>query len=110
GGAYALSWGLHGAVAVQFHEVAFAVPLLAFALAAYLRRRWWACAAWAAPLVFVKEDLGLTVAALGAVLWFRTSIHPPGAQSGTHPRRVGMVLVLWGLGWTVLAIGVILPA
>lgn len=71
--AYALSWGLAAAVAAQFHEIAFAVPLLALSLAAFLRGRWWACAAWAMPLVLVKEDLGLTVAALGAVLWWRAT-------------------------------------
>ncbi|GAA4427163.1 DUF2079 domain-containing protein [Georgenia halophila] len=97
--AYALGWGLQGAVAAQFHEIAFAVPLLAAALAAYLRGRWWACAAWVAPLVFVKEDLGLTVAALGVVLWWRAG-----------QRRVGSALLAWGLVWVVLAIVVILPA
>ena len=71
--AYALSWGLTSAVAAQFHEIAFAVPLLAFSLAAFLRGRWWACAAGAMPLVLVKEDLGLTVAALGAVVWWRAT-------------------------------------
>ncbi|WP_244937753.1 DUF2079 domain-containing protein, partial [Cellulomonas uda] len=70
--AYAVSFGLVGAVAAQFHEIAFAVPLLALALVAFLRERWWAAALWAAPLVLVKEDLGLTVAALGAVMWWRT--------------------------------------
>ncbi|MFC7403619.1 DUF2079 domain-containing protein [Georgenia alba] len=99
GVAYALCWGLQGAIAAQFHEIAFAVPLLAASLAAYLRGRWWSCAVWAAPLVFVKEDLGLTVAALGLVLWLRAG-----------QRRAGAVLAAWGVGWVVLAIGVILPA
>lgn len=98
GVAYALSWGLQGAVAAQFHEIAFAVPLLAASLAAYLRRRWWTCALWAAPLVFIKEDLGLTVAALGLVLWLRAG-----------QRRIGRLTVAWGVGWTALAIGVVLP-
>ena len=98
GVAYAFSWGLQGAVAAQFHEIALAVPLLALSLAAFLRGRWWACALWAAPLVLVKEDLGLTVAALGLVLWWR------GAA------RVGAGLAVWGAAWFVVTIGVILPA
>lgn len=98
GVAYAFSWGLQGAVAAQFHEIALAVPLLALSLAAFLRGRWWSCALWAAPLVLVKEDLGLTVAALGLVLWWR------GAA------RVGAGLAVWGAAWFVLTIVVVLPA
>jgi uncharacterized membrane protein len=66
--AFGLSWGLQGAVSVQFHEIAFAVPLLALSLAAFVHKRVLACALWAVPIVFVKEDLGLTVFALGLVL------------------------------------------
>jgi hypothetical protein len=52
----------------DFHEIAFAVPLLACSLSALVRRRPRAAAAWALPLVFVKEDQGLTVAAIGLVM------------------------------------------
>src|SRR5699024_8819111 len=50
GVAYAFSWGLQGAAYAQFHEIAFGVPLVAFALAAFLRGRPVAVACWAAPL------------------------------------------------------------
>lgn len=98
--AYALSWGLQSAAASQFHEIAFAVPLLAFALVALVDDDVVRAAAWAAPLVFVKEDLGLTVALLGALLVWR------------QPRRwrIGAGLAAWGVAWTVLATTVILPA
>lgn len=99
---YALAWGLQAAVAAQFHEIAFAVPLLAFALAAFLRERPVAAALWAAPLVFVKEDLGVTVALLGALIAWRF----PGARG----RWTGAALAVWGVAWVVLAVGVILPA
>ncbi|MDO5494319.1 MAG: DUF2079 domain-containing protein [bacterium] len=69
--AYGLGWGLQSAATSQFHEIAFAVPILAFGLAAYLRGRIPAAALWIALLVFVKEDLGLTVAAFGAILALR---------------------------------------
>ena len=39
GVAYAASFGLQNAVAVQFHEIALAVPLLAFSLTALLREK-----------------------------------------------------------------------
>ncbi|TRW45974.1 DUF2079 domain-containing protein [Georgenia yuyongxinii] len=119
GVAYGLSWGLQGAVAAQFHEIAFAVPLLAFALAAFLRGRWWACALWAAPLVFVKEDLGLTVAALGLVMVWRgwrgwRSAHDGGpllpALRGDRQAGIGAGLTVWGVAWSALAILVLLPA
>jgi predicted membrane protein len=69
--AYVLSWGIQGGVQSQFHEVAFAVPLLAWAGVAFVERRWWACAMWCIPLMLVKEDLGLTVFMAGLALAWR---------------------------------------
>ena len=37
---YVLSWGFQGAVSAQFHEIAFAVPMLAWASTAFAERRW----------------------------------------------------------------------
>lgn len=83
GTAYALSWGVQKAVEFDFHEIAFAMPLLAFALEAVLRRRWAAAMWWALPLVFVKEDMGVTAAAIGAIVWWRlrTTAEP---ETGTR--------------------------
>nr|WP_103885845.1 DUF2079 domain-containing protein [Actinacidiphila yanglinensis] len=72
GVAYALSWGVQKAVEFDFHEIAFAMPLLAFSLEAVLRRRWAPAMWWAVPLVFVKEDMGVTAAAIGVIVWWRT--------------------------------------
>lgn len=104
GASYAVSFGLVGAVAVQFHEIAFAVPLLALSLVALLRRRWPAAALWAAPLVLVKEDLGATVVALGLVLAWRA--RPDGRRAGW----TGVALAAWGAVWLVVTQAVILPA
>jgi uncharacterized membrane protein len=68
GFAYVFSWGLQQMIDFDFHEVALAVPLLAFSLSALVRRRPGAAIAWAAPLVFVKEDQGFTLVAVGALL------------------------------------------
>lgn len=103
--AYTVSFGLVGAVASQFHEIAFAVPLLALSLVAFLRERWWASALWAAPLVLVKEDLGLTVAALGAVMWWRMR-----RRHAPQDPLLGAWLALWGMTWVVLSTTVLLPA
>ena len=52
----------------DFHEIALAVPLIAFSLSALVRRRPAAAICWAAPLVFVEESQGFTVAAIGLLL------------------------------------------
>ena len=62
GAAYGFSWGLQQMVNYDFHEIAFAVPLLACSLSALVRGRTRAAVWWALPLVFVKEDQGFTVA------------------------------------------------
>ena len=95
-GAYAMSWGLQGLVNFDFHEVAFAVPLIAMALDAYLARRWVACAWWAASLLLVKEDAGLTLAVFGLLVW-------------RHDRRVGGALCVAGPVATALLVLVVIP-
>jgi uncharacterized membrane protein len=96
--AYGLSWGLQQLAKYDFHEIAFAVPLLAFSLSAMVRGRVRAAAAWALPLVFVKEDLGFTLVAIGLVLAFAYRRY-----------GAGVFLSCWGLFWSLLAITVIIP-
>lgn len=95
---YGLSWGIASAVGFDFHEVAFAVPLLAFSLTALGTGRPRAAMWWALPLVLVKEDLGLTVAAIGLLIAWRGD------------RRLGFVTAAAGLAGTLLADLVVLPA
>ncbi|WP_375002522.1 DUF2079 domain-containing protein [Aeromicrobium sp. CTD01-1L150] len=98
GVAYGLSFGLISAVAAQFHEVAFGAPLLALAGAAYVERRWTAVVLWTLPLLLVKEDLGITVAVVGLVLWL------------AGQRRRGLLLAGVGLVGAALVVFVVLPA
>lgn len=110
--AYALSWGLQAAAAVQFHEIAFGVPLLALSLTALLRGRVRAAALWGGALVLVKEDLGLTVLLLGLVIAWRSHTEERSRaeeRSRTEGRRWGLGLAAWGLAWFVLSTFVILP-
>ncbi|MFF7179473.1 DUF2079 domain-containing protein [Streptomyces sp. NPDC008121] len=95
---YGLSWGIASAAAFDFHEIALAVPLLAFSLEALGRRRWGAAVAWAAPLLLVKEDLGLTLAAIGLYI----------ALKG--PRRLGALVAVGGLLGSLIEIKLLLPA
>ncbi|QMU80219.1 DUF2079 domain-containing protein [Streptacidiphilus sp. PB12-B1b] len=92
------SWGIVKAASFDFHEIAFAVPLIAFSVTALGQRRQRAAALWALPLVLVKEDLGLTVAAIGAII----------AWQGA--RRLGIGLAVTGLAATAVEMFLILPA
>ena len=135
---YVLSWGMQGAVAAQFHEIAFAMPLLAYASVAFVERRWGAVTAWSAPLVLVKEDMGLTVLMIGVAViltsavpaWYRscTVIRPGGrgadglnAAAGNAPTdeatrnrhrglRLGVGMIVGGIAAFLFAIQVFLPA
>ncbi len=98
GVAFGLSWGLQYAGEAQFHEIAFAVPLLALALAGILHERWRTAVVAGALLVLVKEDLGLTTAVLGGLLAWR-------ARRWTY-----LWLSAWGVAGFVLATRVVLPA
>ncbi|WP_406298572.1 DUF2079 domain-containing protein [Embleya sp. NBC_00888] len=96
--AYGLSWGIQSAVSFDFHEIAFAVPLLAFGLDRFLLGRYLTAMAWWLPLILVKEDLGLTFAAAAVPLlllrrWKMAAAH-----------------VLIGASAFALAIFVLLPA
>ena len=102
--AYGLGWGLQGAVAAQFHEVCLAVPLLAFGGVAFVERRWGACMAWLAPLVLVKEDLGLTVFIAGlALAWRRRG-------EGRSGVLRSLAYALFGIVAFVVTVKVLLPA
>jgi uncharacterized membrane protein len=60
GVAYGLSFGVAQAVDFDFHEIAFAVPLLAFALWAMFEERYRTMVVCCFLLLLCKEDLGLT--------------------------------------------------
>jgi uncharacterized membrane protein len=95
---YGLSWGLASAVGFDVHEVAFGVPMLAYSGTALGQRRWRAAAAWALPLLLVKEDLGVTLAAVGVYI----ALH--GA------RRLGLATIVTGVLGSYLEIKVLIPA
>lgn len=95
--AYGLSWGLQQAAAFEFHDIAFAVPLLAFSLEAFINRQWLRSALIAAPLVLVKEDQGLTVAMLGVLLF------------AYKQRLLGAVTAVFGVAASALTIIVVIP-
>jgi uncharacterized membrane protein len=92
------SWGAVQAAAFDFHEVALAVPLIAYAVRALGEERWRAAALWSLPLLLVKEDQGLTLAAVGVYIALR------------GPRRLGLWLTAAGALGTCVEVLLILPA
>ncbi len=112
GAAYGFSWGLQQLINFDFHEIAFAIPLLVLSLSALIDSpnppageapsrkspRYKAAVWWALPLVLVKEDQGFTVAAIGLLLALRY-----------RHSVAGLLLTAWGLTWSCLAITVFIP-
>ncbi len=94
---YGASWGVAAAAGFDFHEVAFGVPLTALSATALGERRLTAAALWALPLLLVKEDMGLTTAAVGILV-------------AARGRRVlGLATAVAGLGGSLLEISVLIP-
>ncbi|WP_309323749.1 DUF2079 domain-containing protein [Actinomyces stomatis] len=131
---YVLSWGMQGAVAAQFHEIAFAMPMLACASVAFVERRWVAVTAWSAPLVLVKEDMGLTVLMIGVAVmltslvpaWYRSctvsgaggrgadvlddAAEADAARNRRRGLRLGVGMIVGGIAAFLFSILVFLPA
>jgi uncharacterized membrane protein len=94
---YALGWPLQGMVNFDFHEVAFAIPLLAWAVDALDRRSDAELVAASALLLLVREDLGAVVALLGMLRALR------------RPRRLGLALAAGGIVGLVVVTTIVIP-
>ena len=94
---YGSSWGIAAAVGFDFHEVCFAVPLLAFSLEALAAERWRTAVLWALPLVLVKEDLGVTLAAIGLLVAWK------------GPRLLGLATAAFGVAASLVEVLVLIP-
>lgn len=95
--AYGLSWGVLQAVFFDFHEIAFAVPLLAFSMAALARQRYRVAVGWALPLLLVKEDQATLVVAIGVYIFCRGR------------RVLGGLTALGGVAAGLLTVLVVIP-
>ncbi|HSH31248.1 MAG TPA: DUF2079 domain-containing protein [Candidatus Saccharimonadales bacterium] len=63
--AYLLFWGIQNAIAFDFHEIAFAMPLISFGAFYAVGKRWRRALFFILPLLLVKEDLSFLVMAFG---------------------------------------------
>ncbi|HJQ43535.1 MAG TPA: DUF2079 domain-containing protein [Jatrophihabitantaceae bacterium] len=96
---YGFGWPLQGLVDFDFHEIAFATPLAALAIDALDRRDDRRLVLWCALLLLVREDMGLIVALIGALLIAQ--------RRGQHRLGIGMIAVGAFTYW--LTTSVIIP-
>jgi uncharacterized membrane protein len=97
--AYLAFWGVLAGVIYDFHHVAFAVPAISFALYATLTRRNWLLIPAVAVAMLTREDVALTLIALGVYIL-------------VVQRRwiVGASLVVINAAWFAALLGVVIPA
>jgi len=97
GSIYALAWGTQGLALFDFHEVAFALPLVAMSYLRLLEGRDRSAVLWAMPLMLVKEDCVFLLLGLALVLLARRQVKLAAATAG------------YAVGTFALIVGVIIP-
>ncbi|MCS6801628.1 MAG: DUF2079 domain-containing protein [Chloroflexota bacterium] len=106
---YFLTPTLQHTVLYDFHEVALAVPALAFAAEALVRRRRRALVLWLSGALLCKEEIAFVAAGFGATLLLS------GLLSFRHPRAarqdiaLGAAIVTAAIAWAILTIGLLIP-
>lgn len=95
---FGLQPGLLLAIQFDFHEIAFAVPLIILAYGFAIQRRWLWYTAVISLLLLVKESVAPTVTLLGLTLILQKRW------------RVGTATLLAGAIWFVLATKLIIPS
>lgn len=90
---------LLNAAAWDFHPVSLAVPFIALGLLAVEKADRRLLLLSCLPLLLIQEQLGLTVAALGALWWLRN-----------RQWKTALGLVLLGIAHAALVLGAIMPA
>ena len=87
--AYGVSWPLQQAVHFDFHEIAFAVPLIALLVDALDRRAHRTVVACCLLLLGVREDMGVLVLLVGLLVSVRALRQGAGAGGGAEASRPG---------------------
>ena len=94
---YALFWGVQQAVEFDFHEVAFAVPVTAFAIYFIDEKRWGGYFLCIGLLLITKENLAITVAFFGVYL------------IAFREFKRGLLSLFIGMVWFSAVMGVFMP-
>ena len=102
---YVLSWGMQGAVAAQFHEIAFAMPMLAYASVA---------PAWYRTCTVIRPGGrgadGLDTAGDAAGNATESAPKDEAARNRRRGLRLGVGMIVGGIAAFLFAIQVFLPA
>ena len=118
---YVLHPGLWNALLFDFHPVTLGATFLIFTLWLLVRHKHLAALICAVLAMMCKEQIGLSVALLGvyAILFVkRPSTSPGSARDASWLARFfrsrdwpfGLLLIAIGIAWSVIALGVIIPA
>lgn len=99
--AYAAGWAIQAMIDFDFHEIAFALPLLAAALDALDRKDDRTLLITCGLLLLVREDMGAVLVMVGILR---------ALQGGRTRRRAGYWLIGAGVAGYVVATKVIIPA
>jgi uncharacterized membrane protein len=94
---YAIFWGVQRAVEFDFHEIAFAVPLIALAVYFIDERRWRAYFICLGLLLITKENLSVTVFFFGIYL------------VAIRQFKQGLISMGAGAAWFFAAIKIFIP-
>ncbi|MDT4968796.1 MAG: hypothetical protein QOJ64_3533 [Acidobacteriota bacterium] len=94
---YSIFWGIQNAVEFDFHEIAFAVPLIALAIYFIDEKKWGAYFVCMALLLMTKENLSVTVFFFGVYL------------VATKRFRQGLATMIAGVVWFFAAIKLFIP-
>jgi len=94
---FACSFGVLSAAVFDFHEVAFALPVLLWAVWAFLERRDAQMIAACVLMCFIKEDMPMYAAGLALALFF------------TGRRLFGVILGAASVAATLLLVFVVIP-
>ena len=97
--AFGVGWAVQSMIDFDFHEIAFAVPLLALAIDALDRRADRALLVSAGLLLLVREDMGLLVIVLGII---RASTRVEGRRSWRSARPGLFMIAVGALGYVLV--------
>jgi uncharacterized membrane protein len=95
---YLLGWPLQCLADFDFHEVAFAVPVLAWAIDVVDSRSDRQLVAASVVLLLIREDMGAVVLILGLL------------RAARRPRIVGVLLACSGAAAFAVVVGVVIPS
>ena len=105
--AFGVGWAVQSMIDFDFHEIAFAVPMLALAVDALDRRADRALVIWAFLLLFVREDMGLVLIVLGVIRALTRS--EPAQRRTWRSAAPGLVLIGVGVIGYELVTAVVIP-